>query len=113
MSEYRKEHDLLGEREIPAEALHGIYTARAVENFPLAMRPVRAELIHAYGAVKLAAARTNHELGRWDEQTFAAIAAGAEVVSVTPHRMSLESIFMSAVADDRARTRRAGGEERA
>ena len=40
----------------------------------------------------------------------AAIAAGAEVVSVTPHRMSLESIFMSAVAEDRARSR--GGEER-
>jgi hypothetical protein len=43
----------------------------------------------------------------------AAIAAGAEVVSVTPHRTSLESIFLSAVAEDRARSRRAGGEERA
>jgi len=42
----------------------------------------------------------------------AAIAAGAEVVSVTPHRMSLESIFLSAVEEDRARSRRAGGEER-
>ena len=42
----------------------------------------------------------------------AAIAAGAEVVSVTPHRMSLESIFLSAVAADRARAKGAGGEER-
>ncbi len=42
----------------------------------------------------------------------AAIAAGAEVVSVTQHRMSLESIFLSAVAEDRARWKSAGGEER-
>jgi ABC-2 type transport system ATP-binding protein len=42
----------------------------------------------------------------------AAITAGAEVVSVTPHRMSLESIFLSAVEEDRARRNRAGGEER-
>ena len=42
----------------------------------------------------------------------AAIATGAEVVSVTPHRMSLESIFLSAVEDDRAHSKDAGGEER-
>jgi ABC-2 type transport system ATP-binding protein len=41
----------------------------------------------------------------------AAIASGAEVVSVTPHRMSLESIFLSAVEEDRARSKGAGGEE--
>jgi ABC-2 type transport system ATP-binding protein len=40
----------------------------------------------------------------------AAIAAGAEVVSVTPHRMSLETIFLSAVEEDRARARAAAGE---
>ena len=42
----------------------------------------------------------------------AAIAAGAEVVSVIPHRMSLESIFLSAVEEDRAHAKRAGREER-
>ena len=42
----------------------------------------------------------------------AAIAAGAEVVSVTPHRMSLESIFLSAVEEDRARSNAVGAEER-
>ena len=51
----------------------GIHTARAVENFPLARRAVHPELIHAYGAVKLACARTNRELGWWDGPTFAAI----------------------------------------
>ncbi len=74
MPDYRIEHDLLGEMQVPADTLYGIHTARAMENFPLARRPVRRELIHAYGQVKLACARTNHELGRWDEPTFAAIA---------------------------------------
>jgi aspartate ammonia-lyase len=69
----RLEKDLLGERPVPADALHGIHTERALENFPLAGRPVHASLVHAYGAVKLACARANHELGRWDAPTFEAI----------------------------------------
>jgi len=75
MDSFRTERDLLGEREIPAAALHGIYTARAVENFPVAARPVRGELIRAYGAVKLACARTNHELGYLDQAKYDALAA--------------------------------------
>ena len=73
MTDYRTEHDLLGERPVPAGALYGISTVRAVENFPLSGRRVHPELIHAYGAVKLACARTNRELGRWDDQRTAAI----------------------------------------
>ena len=73
MTDYRKEHDLLGDRDVPAESLHGIHTERAIENFPLARRPVHPALIHAFGAVKLACARTNHELGRWDDARFHAI----------------------------------------
>ncbi len=69
----RTEQDALGTQTLPAEALHGIHTARAVTNFPLAQRPVNAALVHAYGAVKLAAAQTNHALGHWDAPTFAAI----------------------------------------
>jgi len=75
MSAYRTEHDLLGTRQVPADALHGIYTERAIENFPLALRPVNPALIHAYGAVKLACAQTNHELGWWDESKTRAIEA--------------------------------------
>jgi len=62
MPEERMEHDLLGERQVPADALYGIYTVRALENFPLTRRAVHPALIHAYGAVKLACARTNREL---------------------------------------------------
>ena len=63
MTAYRTETDLLGPREVPADVLYGIHTLRAIENFPLARRPVHRALVHAYGAVKLACARTNHALG--------------------------------------------------
>ncbi|WP_306599956.1 aspartate ammonia-lyase [Geothrix sp. 21YS21S-2] len=63
MSETRREKDNLGELDVPASARHGVHTARALENFPLLGRPVHPELIHAFGAVKLAALRTNRNLG--------------------------------------------------
>jgi aspartate ammonia-lyase len=50
---------------LPADALWGIHTARAVANFPLAGRPVHSELVRAYGAVKLACARSNRAIGAW------------------------------------------------
>lgn len=75
MGAFRTEHDLLGEREVASDALYGIHTVRALENFPLSLRPVHPALVRAYGAVKLAAARVNHELGRWDGRTFGAIEA--------------------------------------
>ncbi|HAK97368.1 MAG TPA: aspartate ammonia-lyase [Planctomycetes bacterium] len=73
MNDFRIEQDLLGERPVPAGALHGIHTERAIENFPLAGRPVHPELIHAFGAVKLACARTNRELGHIGGEAGAAI----------------------------------------
>ncbi len=69
----RQEQDLLGTRSIPVAALYGIHTARAIENFPLSGQPVCGALIRAYGAVKLAAAQANRDLGAWDEPIFAAI----------------------------------------
>jgi aspartate ammonia-lyase len=70
----RKEKDLLGEIEIPADCLYGIHTVRAMENFPLALRPVHKKLISAFGAVKLACAKTNHELQKLDDAKYSAIA---------------------------------------
>ncbi|NLW49875.1 MAG: aspartate ammonia-lyase [Candidatus Brocadiaceae bacterium] len=62
---FRREADLLGERDVPADALYGVHTVRAVENFRLALRPPHPALIAAFGAVKLACAVTNCELGAW------------------------------------------------
>src|SRR3954463_12643203 len=61
----RTEHDLLGNREVPADAYYGIHTLRAVENFPVTGTPIShyPELIQALAQIKMAAARANHDLG--------------------------------------------------
>ena len=66
-AEYRLERDLLGEAPVPADALHGIHTERARDNFVLSGRPPHPELVHAFGTVKLACARTNRALGAWSD----------------------------------------------
>ena len=63
MKKTRIETDLIGSRQIPEEALWGIHTMRALENFPLTGKSIHSELIKAYGEVKLACAQTNNQLG--------------------------------------------------
>lgn len=67
MPKYRTENDLLGSMEIPSEALWGIHTSRALENFQLSGRSVHPELVKAYGAVKLACFLTNKQLNYFRE----------------------------------------------
>ncbi len=64
----RIESDFLGQKEIPNEALYGIHTARAIENFPLSRRNVHPGLIKAFGWVKLACFQINKELGYFNDQ---------------------------------------------
>ena len=61
----RREHDLLGEADIPADVYWGIHTLRAVENFPITGVPVGhfPELVRGLALVKQAAARANRRLG--------------------------------------------------
>jgi aspartate ammonia-lyase len=61
----RKEHDLLGYRDVPAEVYYGIQTMRGIENFTISGVTLNfyPELIISLAMVKMAAARTNHELG--------------------------------------------------
>lgn len=66
-TQYRAETDLLGTRQIPADTLWGIHTARALENFQIAGKPAHPELVKAYGAVKLACFQTNQKLGFFPE----------------------------------------------
>ena len=55
---FRIEHDLLGDREVPAEVYYGVHTLRAVENFPITGTAISIypELIKALACVKQAAA---------------------------------------------------------
>ncbi|MDD4268449.1 MAG: class II fumarate hydratase [Pirellulaceae bacterium] len=63
MTEYRMQRDSMGEVRLPANAYYGAQTQRAVENFPISGQRLPAELIHAIGLVKWAAASVNRDLG--------------------------------------------------
>jgi aspartate ammonia-lyase len=71
----RVEHDLLGDRDVPAEAYYGVHTLRAVDNFPITGIPISAypDLVNALVAVKAAAAKANCDLGRLDTEKAGAI----------------------------------------
>ncbi|WET77637.1 aspartate ammonia-lyase [Amycolatopsis sp. QT-25] len=62
---HRVEHDLLGDKEVPADAYWGVHTARARENFPITGTTISAypHLIEALASVKEAAARADADLG--------------------------------------------------
>src|SRR2546425_2992275 len=72
-SEFRIEKDSLGEMQIPARALYGPQTQRAVENYPISGQPMPRRFIHALGLIKAAAAHVNAELGLVDKAMAAAI----------------------------------------
>jgi fumarate hydratase class II len=81
MEETRIERDTMGEVVLPASALFGAQTQRAVENFPISGEPLPPELINALGLVKLASARVNRELGLLDAEVAGAIERGARAVA--------------------------------
>lgn len=62
-SGFRTEHDSMGELQVPAHALWGAQTQRAVQNFPISGRPMPREFIRALGLIKAAAAEVNGGLG--------------------------------------------------
>jgi fumarate hydratase class II len=62
MPDVRIEKDSLGEMSVPAQALWGPQTQRAVENFPISGRPLPPAFVHTLGLIKSAAARVNREL---------------------------------------------------
>ena len=69
MTSFRTERDSMGEISLPAQAYYGSQTQRAVENFPISKRTIPADLIHAMGLVKWAAAAANRDLGLFSEKS--------------------------------------------
>ncbi|PGH55639.1 aspartate ammonia-lyase [Azospirillum palustre] len=78
----RTEHDLLGDREVPADAYYGVHTLRAVENFPITGTPIShyPDLVRALAEIKMAASRANHELGLLNAERADAIAAACREI---------------------------------
>ncbi len=78
--DYRTEKDSLGDVKVPADALYGAQTQRAVENFPISGLRFPRSFIRALGAIKLSAARVNMGLDKLDERLGKAIEAAATEV---------------------------------
>lgn len=81
----RVEHDSMGELQVPADALWGAQTQRAVQNFPVSGRPMPRGFIRALGLVKAAAAEVNAGLGLLPKNVSAAIRAAALEVAGGRH----------------------------
>jgi len=83
---YRVEADTLGDMEVPAEALYGASTARAVVNFPISGWVMPGRFLTALAAIKAAYARAHREIGLLSPEVGNAIAAAAEEVAAGQHR---------------------------
>ena len=78
----RVEHDLLGEKAVPASAYYGIQTARAMENFQISGRTLSdyPEFIIGYAQVKMAAAMANTDVGKMDKSVRDAIIKAGDAI---------------------------------
>lgn len=90
MTEFRIEHDSMGDVRVPAKAYYSAQTQRAVENFPISGWRLPPALVRAMGLVKYACGRANHELGKLtgtgkyplnDSQVKAMLAAAEEIAA--------------------------------
>jgi fumarate hydratase class II len=85
MTEYRIEHDTMGEVRVPVDALYAAQTQRAVENFPISGRGLSSHHIAALGQIKRAAAIANAELGVLPQDVADAIVSAADEVIAGQH----------------------------
>lgn len=77
---FRKEKDSMGTVNIPATALYGPQTQRAINNFTIATKPMPLSFIHAVALIKLTAAETNMALGLLETHVGEAIIAGGREI---------------------------------
>jgi len=82
---FRIEHDSMGQLQVPADALWGAQTQRAVDNFHISGRPMPPAFVRALAQVKAAAAEVNGKLGLLDAARAAAIVTAARGIVVGGH----------------------------
>jgi fumarate hydratase class II len=83
--EYRVERDTMGEMRVPADALYGAQTQRAVENFPIGGLRFPRSFLRALGVIKSAAAQVNGRLGQLPPDLAASIQKAADAVAAGDH----------------------------
>ncbi|MCU1233490.1 MAG: fumarase [Candidatus Solibacter sp.] len=89
MADHRIEHDTMGEMPVPADALYGAQTARAIENFPISGRPFPRALLRALALIKAAAAYVNGLRGHLPADRAAEIESAAISVAEGNHDRDL------------------------
>src|ERR671912_2621569 len=92
----RTEKDLLGEKQVPADAYYGIQTLRALENFQVSGVKTNfyPDYVRAYAMVKLAAARANTDVGRMKKEKLDAIEkACQDVIAGKYHDQFLTELY--------------------
>ncbi|MBP2626798.1 MAG: Aspartate ammonia-lyase [Firmicutes bacterium] len=77
----RREHDFLGEIEIPDEIYYGVQTTRALDNFIITGHKLNDDFIKSFGIVKAAAAKANMKTGRMPKKIGNAIVQAAEEIA--------------------------------
>src|SRR6185369_6536341 len=82
---FRTEHDSMGELQVPADALWGAQTQRAVENFPISGQRMPRGFIRALGLIKAAAADVNAGLGLLPKGQASSIRRAALAVADGEH----------------------------
>jgi fumarate hydratase, class II len=82
---YRVEHDSMGEVLVPADALWGAQTQRAVENFQISAEPLSRDMIGALASIKGVAATVNAKLGVLPDDMATAIHDAAQEVAIGRH----------------------------
>ena len=110
---WRIEHDTMGEVRVPADALYGAQTQRAVENFPISGSGLESAQIVALARIKRAAAIVNKELGIVDGAIADAIvaAAGSGRVDFVPWPPDRDAIDIGSYFGDSSKAKRVLGWE--
>jgi fumarate hydratase class II len=93
----RTEHDSLGPVEVPADKLWGAQTQRSLEHFSIGQDLMPREMISAYAILKKAAAITNHQGGRLNDQAYRLILQVCDEILATSRHVPLARL------DDRQR----------
>lgn len=80
MTEYRIEHDTMGEVKVPAEHFWGAQTQRSLQNFPIGEETMPREVIRAFAYLKKAAALANFDLGMLDGEKRDAVVSACDAI---------------------------------
>lgn len=85
MSQFRTEHDTMGDVQVPVDALYGAQTQRAINNFQLSSLQLPNEFIRAIAHIKKAAAQTNLQLGLLEADIAKAILNASDAIIAGKH----------------------------